>query len=279
LPVGTGTIRENGSVPDWDGARYGEISALQRAMAEDSLALLELDGGERVLDVGCGDGWVTTRIAERLPHGSVLGLDPSPRMVEAARRRVPDDASSPGPPAVATFVVGDVVAMTFDAEFDVVTSFNALHWVTDQAAAYRAIASALRPDGRALVTFVCAGPRRSVEDVAMAVARGSRWAASFGDFVPPYRHPTVEAFTATAGDAGLEAASTSVRDVEWDFGSREAFAAWCAVGFGDWTGRLSPQLAGQFVDEVVDRYAEVIGRPGVFGFYQLRARLSRAAGT
>jgi hypothetical protein len=51
------------------------------------------------------------------------------------------------------------------------------------------------------------------------------------------------------------------------------------VGFGEWTRRLTPERATQFVDDVVDGYAEVTGSAGVFAFYQLRARLSRAAGT
>ena len=70
---------------DWDGAGYAHISGLQRAMATASLESVAVAGTERVLDVGCGDGYVTRLIASRVPDGSVLGMDPSPRMIEAAR--------------------------------------------------------------------------------------------------------------------------------------------------------------------------------------------------
>lgn len=250
---------------DWDGAQYGVVSDLQRMMAAESLSLLALDGDERVLDVGCGDGYVTAQIAERLPRGTILGVDPSPRMIEAAQQRA----------TAATFQLGEVTSLTFDAEFDVVTSFNALHWVRAQPGAYQRIANALRPGGRALVTFVSGGSRPSVEDVAMNVTRDARWTQAFDDFVAPFVHPEPNTFAANATAAGLEVLETAVVDRSWDFGSRDAFAQWCAVGFGDWTTRLTPDAAAEFVDDVVDRYADVTGRAGLFAFYQLRATLRR----
>lgn len=250
---------------DWDGTRYGVVSALQRQMAAESLSLLELDGDERVLDIGCGDGYVTTQIADRLPDGSIVGIDPSPRMIEAAHRRA----------TPARFQHGDVTSMTFDAEFDVVTSFNALHWVRDQACAYRRINAALRPGGRALVTFVCAGARRSIEDIGMDVTRTPRWVDAFRGFTAPFVHPKPEAFTTTVTAAGLETVALAVADESWDFGSRDAFTRWCTVGFGDWTARLAPGSAPGFVGDLVDRYQAIVGHPGRFGFYQLRAELRR----
>lgn len=257
---------EDDRVADWDGAQYGVVSELQRVMAAESLSLLTLDGGERVLDIGCGDGYVTAQIADRLPRGMIVGIDPSPRMIEAAQRR----ATS------AKFQLGEVTTLTYDAEFDVVTSFNALHWVRDQHRAYRCIASALRPGGRALVTFVCGGSRPSVEDVAMDVSRDARWAEGFAGFVAPFVHPLPESFAAITNAEGLDVLESAVVDQSWDFGSRDAFAQWCAVGFGDWTSRLGTDLAATFVDEVVDRYADVAGRAGLLAFYQLRATLRRS---
>jgi trans-aconitate 2-methyltransferase len=53
-------------------------------MAEEQLALLDLEGWEQILDVGCGDGKITAKIAERVPRGSVLGVDPSQGMIAFA---------------------------------------------------------------------------------------------------------------------------------------------------------------------------------------------------
>ncbi|MDI1465411.1 class I SAM-dependent methyltransferase [Catellatospora sp. KI3] len=257
---------------DWDGAGYVHISGLQRAMATASLESVAVAGSERVLDVGCGDGYVTRQLAARVPDGSVLGVDASPRMIDAAH-------AADGGPANVSFQFGDVTTMTFGPEFDLVVSFNALHWVPDQETAYRAIAAALKPSGRALVQFVCHGPRRSVERVAMDVTRDPRWAAAFADLAQPYVHIDPDDLAKIVGSAGLEVTAQSVADREWDFGSREQFAQWCTVGFSDWTSRLPAADGPAFVDAVVDRYEPIAGRPGLFRFLQLRAELRRSPGS
>ncbi|WP_068280870.1 class I SAM-dependent methyltransferase [Aldersonia kunmingensis] len=255
---------------DWDGTAYGDISELQRAMAAESLSLVSLNGNEQVLDVGCGDGYVTAQIADLLPEGSILGIDPSPRMITAARAR-----SAP-PDQGLRFETGDVTTMTFDAQFDVVVSFNALHWVHDQPAAFGRIAAALRPGGRALVVFVCSGDRRTVEQVGMIVAEDPRWSTAFNGFEAPFEHPNPDMFDAIVDTAGLRVVEKKVIDRSWDFGSREAFERWCRVGFSDWTARIPQQDVDDFIGAVVDEYEKVIGHPGRFGFMQLRASLQRA---
>ena len=254
---------------DWDGAGYANISALQHTMAEHSLAAVQVRGDERVLDVGCGDGYVTRSIAARLPHGSVVGVDPSPRMIAAANQA----------PVAGNlrFEVGDVTTMSFADEFDLVVSFNALHWVRDQASAYRNISAALRSSGRALLQFVCAGDRPSVEHVTMDTSADPRWSAAFENFHPPFVHIDPATLPSIVSAAGLTVTASTVVDREWDFGSREAFAAWCTVGCSDWTTRLDPAQVTDFVESLVDRYEAVVGQPGLFRFMQLRAELAPSA--
>lgn len=54
---------------EWDAAEYSRRSGLQEAMAQEVLALLDLKGSERVLDVGCDDGKITAEVATRVPRG------------------------------------------------------------------------------------------------------------------------------------------------------------------------------------------------------------------
>src|SRR4029078_12594213 len=70
---------------EWDAAEYSRRSSLQEAMAQELLALLDLEGSERILDVGCGDGKITAQIASRASKGSVVGVDPSRDMISFAR--------------------------------------------------------------------------------------------------------------------------------------------------------------------------------------------------
>jgi trans-aconitate 2-methyltransferase len=256
---------------DWDGAGYAHISELQRTIATDSLATVVVYGSERVLDVGCGDGYLTRLIARRVPGGAVLGIDPSPRMIAAART-AEDQITN------VAFEVGDVTTMAFGPDFDLVVSFNALHWVTGQALAYRNIGAALKPAGRVVVQFVCSGPTPSIEQVAMDVTQDARWARSFSGFEQPFAHIEPDDLSAIAAGAGLEVTQLSVADREWDFGSRNQFVQWCTIGFTDWASRLPAADVPQFVDEVVDRYEAVVGRQGLFRFRQLRAELRSRPG-
>ena len=257
---------DHGVVADWDGQSYREVSALQTWVATRSLAGVAMAGDERVLDVGCGDGRITAAVAEQLPDGWILGIDPSPRMIAAA-----GTFSSPR----LRFAVGDVLSMGFRDEFDVVVSFNALHWVPDQHAALTRIRAALRDRSWALVQAVCAGPRPSLEALAMRTCAQPAWRPHFAGFRAPFVHVDPDRYAEVAAGAGLRLTDREVDDLTWDFDSAEEFARWCRVGFDSWTARL-PDDAGAdaFVAEVLDRYGRVTGSPRRLQFMQLRARLA-----
>lgn len=266
-----GTGQGDAQLVDWDGAGYERVSALQRTMARRALAELTVRGDERCLDVGCGDGYVTRLVAVQLPRGSVLGVDPSPRMIEVAR-------AAPVPSGTdVRFTAGDVLDLPFQGEFDLVCSFNALHWVRDQATALHSLRRAVRDDGRLLLRFVCAGPRPSLEDVAMQVSGREPWRARLGEISAPYVHPDPTAYRQLAEGAGLTVRRADVSDEQWDFHDDEAFARWCTVGFAEWTERLAPAEVSGWVDDVVRAYRTIVPESGRFRFQQLTVEAVPAA--
>jgi trans-aconitate 2-methyltransferase len=251
-------------VSGWDGERYRRVNTLQLWLAGRALDDVHLVGVRSLLDVGCGDGQITRSLAAQIPGARCVGIDPSPGMIAAA-------PTSDG----VVFEVGAAETMTFDDEFDLVVSFNALHWVLDQHRALGAIAAAMRDGGRAVLVFVCDGPRPSLEDVAMTVASSRRWSSSFTRFSAPFIHPDPEQWQRDVELVGLQVSELRVDDLEWDFGSRDAFAAWCAVGFGGWTGDRSVQDGREFVEDVVDAYAAEAESDQVLRFMQLVGKLTK----
>jgi trans-aconitate 2-methyltransferase len=256
-------------VTDWSGRDYAEVSALQRAMATEALTTLRFTPCDRVVDVGCGDGFLTRTVAAMVPDGCVVGVDASPRMIATACSGREPTAAGPW------FVVADARALPFREFFDAVVSFNALHWVPEQERALAQIASVLRPGGKALIQVVCAGPRPSLESIAMTVSRSPRWAASFAGFCAPFIHVDPDHYGELAASAGLTVDDLIMTDREWDFGSRAEFARWCLVGSGAWTDRLPLQHREAFIADQVAAYEAIVGRPGLFRFTQMRVLLRR----
>lgn len=252
---------------EWDAAGYSHISSLQKAMAEEVLALIELRSSERVLDVGCGEGKITAQIAKRVPSGSVVGVDPSHKMIRFAREHF----SAHSQPNL-RFEVGDARSLPFHQEFDLAVSFNALHWIPEQEAALQAIRCALVTSGKAQFRLVTAGARQSIESVVEEIRGTPEWRIHFENFHDPYLRLTPDEYASLAEENGFRVVRLQTRDHGWDFGTRIAFAAFSSVGLVAWTDRLPAADRPRFINQVLDRYQSVVmGQPGeenIFKFYQ-----------
>ncbi|WP_109485706.1 class I SAM-dependent methyltransferase [Occallatibacter savannae] len=119
----------------WDPLAYERNGAFVHELAGGVLEWLNPQAGEYVLDLGCGDGQLTQRIAASGAH--VLGVDASAEMVAAARERGIE----------AEHARAEELPFR-DATFDAVFSNAVLHWVRDQDAMMRQVHRVLKPGGR-----------------------------------------------------------------------------------------------------------------------------------
>ena len=259
---------------EWDAVDYERISGLQLAMAEEVLALLDLNGARHILDIGCGNGKITAEIAARVPHATVLGIDPSHEMIAFASDHY-DGATYPN----LRFAIADARSLPYREEFDVVLSFNALHWVPQQDEALQSIYAAMKPGARAQLRMVCKGGRKSLEHVLEETCFSPRWARYFAQFHKPYVHLTPEAYSEIARRNGLQVVHVQEEDKSWDFKTRSAFEAFGCVTFVEWTRLLPAQEEMNFVGDVLDRYRLVAcqkpGEENTFKFYQMDIGLRR----
>jgi SAM-dependent methyltransferase len=152
--------RVPGGILIGDAALYDAIShrlllgsLLDRIAAD--VAATAADGA-RVLEVGCGPGRLSIRLARR--YGiDVTGLDLDPAMIERARANA--ERSQGGDERRPEFIVGDVASLAFaDGSFDLVVSTLSMHHWADPKAGLAEIGRVLRPGGRALVWDFRAGP-------------------------------------------------------------------------------------------------------------------------
>jgi trans-aconitate methyltransferase len=118
----------------WDAALYAGNGRFVALLAESVFATLQPQRGEHILDLGCGDGFLTQRISES--GATVVAVDSSSQMIAAAKQRGLD----------ARLINGE--ALPFTGEFDAVFSNAALHWMNDHQAVIQGVYRALKPGGR-----------------------------------------------------------------------------------------------------------------------------------
>ena len=144
----------------WDPALYANNGRFVALMADSLLEALEPRPHERILDLGCGDGFLTQRIAES--GATLVGVDSSPQMIAAAQKQGVD----------ARLATGE--ALPFEQEFDAVFSNAALHWMKDHDAVLKGVFRALKPGGRFVAEFGGQGNIAAIRVALLAVltARG-----------------------------------------------------------------------------------------------------------
>lgn len=169
----------------WSAERYAQHAAFVPAFGASLLERLAPRAGERILDLGCGDGTLTRQIAGR--GAVVVGIDAAIDFVAAARKAGIDAR------------LGDARSLTFDGEFDAVFSNAVLHWVRDADAALDGIFRALRPGRRLVAEFGGHGCIAAIV-LALTVALQRRGQVRQS----PWYFPTAEEYAAKLTARGFE---------------------------------------------------------------------------
>jgi ubiquinone/menaquinone biosynthesis C-methylase UbiE len=125
-------------------ARLAVLARVRASASEDFVCRAGLRAGDRCLDLGCGSGELTLRLADLAAPGEVVGIDFDPAVVAVARERAMY-AQTPHPPR---FLVADVAALPDGlGQFDLVSARYLLSHVRDPWAAVQAMWSLCRPGG------------------------------------------------------------------------------------------------------------------------------------
>ena len=170
---------------DWNAACYQNQFSYVWQHGESMISLLAPQPGDRILDLGCGTGQLTDKIAAS--GATVTGLDNDRAMITQARANYPH----------ITFEVADAADFQLAEPVDAVFSNAALHWVTQAEAAARCIATALEPGGRLVAEF---GGRGNVQTILSALESASGRTA-----LNPWYFPSLGEYTTLLERVGLDA--------------------------------------------------------------------------
>ena len=160
------------STQEWNAERYAKNARFVADMGQIVLDLLKPQAGERILDLGCGDGALTEKVIAL--GANVVGVDASADMVKAARQRGIDAR------------VMDGCALSFENEFDGAFSNAAMHWMKrDPDAVVAGVYRALKPGGRFSAEMGGHGCVAAIV-VALCAALRERGVANPADLIPWY---------------------------------------------------------------------------------------------
>lgn len=178
---------KNAAGQHWNAAAYASNARFVADMAASLVEWLAPQPGERILDVGCGDGALTEKLVAA--GASVVATDASPEMIEAAAARGLDAR------------VVDAHALSFQAEFDAVISNATLHWLKrDPDAALAGIFRALKPGGRFVAEMGAHGNCAQVRDAVHAAMAARGVAARAFD---PWYFPLPDDYAKRLENAGF----------------------------------------------------------------------------
>jgi trans-aconitate 2-methyltransferase len=233
----------------WNPNDYRNHSSQQQKWARENLAKLGLEGHERILDIGCGDGKITAELARCVPRGMVLGLDSSAEMIAFARKRFPPEEN----PKL-RFEQGDAQSLGFIEQFDRVISFACLHWVIDHRPVLSGIHLALRPGGRALMQFGGKGNAAEMVRIVSRIISSKPWADYFADFVFPWGFYSPEEYRPWVEEAGLIPIRLELVPKDMSHEGPKGLEGWLRTTWMPYWQRVPEPLQQTFLDQVIEAY-------------------------
>ena len=141
---------------DWNASLYDDKHSFVFKYGEDLVELLKPQHGERILDLGCGNGYLTSVIAAS--GATVIGIDNSIEMVTKAKTEYPH----------LEFQVQNATDFHFDEHFDAVFSNAVLHWILEKEKAVDCIYDNLKRQGRLVLEM---GGRNNVMKIIKALQK------------------------------------------------------------------------------------------------------------
>lgn len=166
---------------EFDGEKYKTASSPQKEWGKSLISKISLQGNEKILDLGCGDGYLAEQLSLLVPNGKVLGIDASVGMIKTAKQICRDNLA---------FIHMDINNLHFSNAFDIIFSNAALHWVKDHNLLLQNSYTALKAGGILLWDFGSNGNCSNFLDVIQKKITEDTYRDFFKNFEMPWFMPS-----------------------------------------------------------------------------------------
>ncbi|HVC07090.1 MAG TPA: methyltransferase domain-containing protein [Solirubrobacterales bacterium] len=229
-----------GTIREWDATAYQRVSVPHEEWARAVVDRLALQGGETVLDAGCGTGRLTRMLIERLPRGRVIGIDGSRAMVEKVGKilRPRDEARS-----------GDLTKLELGDRVDAIGSSAVFHWILDHDALFSRMHACLKPGGRLAAQCGGAGNIDKLRQTSREVAAREPYADHLRGLAEPWNYAGAEETEGRLRDAGFEAVRCWLQP--WEVVPPEPFEFLRVICLAPYLDPLPSELHDPFIRAVL----------------------------
>lgn len=232
---------------NWNATDYKNNSSSQMRAAQHALKRITFQDHEHVLDVGCGDGKITTTIADQVRKGRVLGVDLSETMIDFAKTNLVAQKNL-------NFEQMDAAKINFHNQFDTVVSFSAMQWVQDQTKAMQGIFNALKPNGQFLM-MIPAGYPPALKNSLDEMMANKKWQPYFVNFKLGQVFYTKDEYEIMLKKTGFSEITCELIPAYDRFENSMAFSNFVR----QWLPHLVPvpkDKHDSFMNELMNRYAQ-----------------------
>jgi trans-aconitate 2-methyltransferase len=227
-------------VREWDATTYQRVSVPHEEWAEAVLARLPVEGGETVLDAGCGTGRATRMLVEALPAGRVIAVDGSKAMVEKVR-----EVLRPGDEAL----TADLTELRLPAPVDAVLSSAVFHWIADHERLFAALRANMRDGARFAAQCGGAGNIDELRETTRAVAGQEPYAEHLRGLEEPWNYAAPELTEERLRAAGFAEARCWLQP--WEVRPPEPFEFLRTICLAPYLDPLPEELRAPFVEAVL----------------------------
>ena len=243
----------------WDPERYHQFQEERSAPFEDLINLVHIRPGLQVIDLGCGTGELTSRLADRLPGSQTLGIDASPEMLERARSQ-----ERPG----LCFELGLIEQVK--GQWDLVFSNAAIQWVDDHPALAPRLLSLVRPGGQ-LVVQMPSNHNHPTHTLILEIAGQQPFREALGGWTRRSPVLTIDAYARLLYDHGGSEITVFEKIYPHVLADADALADWTSgTALVPYFERLGPERRELFMEHYRQRLWELWpAGPVFYGFRRI----------